>query len=271
MSKIIGVDEVGRGSVAGPLVACAVLIDDGAIEGVKDSKLVAEERRCQLGDLIRRRAQFCVIAERGVTTINATSVQACWRDVMVEVATAAHEKHPDATIIIDGSKDEKLAKRIPFVKFQINGDDDVYQIAAASLVAKAYTDRLWQQLDAKYPVYGFKNSKGYPTPEHLKAIKEFGICDIHRAKQVHKAMHERPGKIMDPSEQVSDISPVEAADYIRKTKESGVELSDWESNFLNDLARKLALGLDPTPRQKWFIKNVYDRVEKKAKKRSQKC
>jgi ribonuclease HII len=268
-NPIIGIDEVGLGPCAGPCAAAAVLIEDGAVEGVRDSKLVAEEKRYELGDLIRRRAPWSMIAARGADAINATRTKTCHRQVLIECALAAHEKFPDARILLDWT-DEKMQGEVheecPYVEFIRNGDDSVYQIAAASLVAKAYRDRLMLQYDMKWPAYGFKKHKGYPTPAHLKAIREFGECEIHRHKAVAKCLSPKSPMIKDPAEEVADYPPAKAIEYVVRAKAAGLE-GDWETKFVNDLEFKLNAGLDLSPRQKFFLKRAAHTAEHRAKKK----
>ena len=267
MTKIIGLDEVGNGPLAGPVVVAAVLIETGAVDGVRDSKLVAEEKRYELGDLIRRNAAWTVIVARGADAINDRKMGTCWRECVVEAALAAHEKHPDADILMDGVPPEKTAGQIldkaPFIKFTANGDDNVYQIAAASLVAKCYRDRLMIQYDQKWPVYGFKTHKGYGTAAHIKAIREYGMCPLHRVKAVNRALFVgvKGRRAMDPSEEVAHFSPAEARGYIERAQAAGLR-GDFEKKYIADMATRLDIQGDLSPRQKFFLKRISEKAVK---------
>lgn len=262
---IVGIDEVGLGPSSGEICAAAVLIDDGLIQGVRDSKLVAEETRYILGERIRAQAQWFTIASRSVDEINASSVGACWRQIVIECAKAAHQKFPDAEVQIDGAENAKVMKAVPFVKFVVNGDDNVYQIAAASLVAKAHRDLLMIEHAKKYPVYGWERNKGYPTPEHLKAIRTHGMTPLHRIKATNNALF--PGadgkKIVDPSQEVADFSMDQAKAYVVQAKSLGLK-GDWETKFIGDLDKRLSGGVDLTSRQKFFLKRICDKSSKRS-------
>lgn len=262
---IVGIDEVGLGSISGMLVAAAVTIEDGLIKGVRDSKLVAEEMRYVLGERIRAQAQWFTIASRSVDEINASSVGACWRQVIIECAKAARAKFENAEIQIDGGENPKVMKAVPFVKFVVNGDDNVYQIAAASLVAKSHRDLLMVEQSKKYPGYGWENNKGYPTAQHLKAIREKGMTPLHRIKATQNALF--PGtdgrKITDPSQEVADFSTDQAKVYIVQAKALGLK-GDWEQKFIGDLDTRLSGGNDLTPRQKFFLKRICDKSSKRS-------
>lgn len=272
MSKIIGMDEVGYGPLAGPVVVAAVLIDDGAIAGVRDSKLVEEEQRYVLGDEIRRHAPWSVIVARGADAINDRKLGLCWRECVIEAALAAHEAHPDAAIMMDGVPPEKTLNQIreeaPFLMFVANGDDNVYQIGAASLVAKSYRDRLMIQYAKQYPAYDFAKHKGYGTSHHLKAIREHGECPLHRHRAVAKALYVGPGKknaIIDPSQEVEHYLPPMAKEYIRRAQVAGLK-GDFETKFIPDLAMKLDIQGDLSPRQKFFLKRIAEGAERRAQK-----
>lgn len=263
---IAGIDEVGTGSIAGPLVAAVVIIDTGLIKGVRDSKLVGEEYRYVLGDRIQQRAKWFKIASRSSDEINASSVGACWKQVVIECSKAAHAKFPSAEVQIDGAENKKVTKAVPFVKFVVNGDDNVYQIGAASLVAKAHRDLLMIEYAKKYPGYGWDHNKGYPTPEHLKAIRAKGMTPLHRIKPTQHALFLGADgkKIVDPAQEVADFSMEQAKLYIAQVKALGLK-GDWEIKFLSDLDARLSGGSDLTPRQKFFLKRIFDRASKRSR------
>lgn len=194
MSLLVGIDEVGIGPLAGPVMAAAVLIEDGVVPGVRDSKKMKEERRYELEKEIRQKAQWVWVSRRGPEDVNAHGLHWCWRAVLYELGNAAHRNWPDAEILIDGPGTKEWRGNLPFAKFIPEGDDTVYQIAAASLVAKAARDREMIGMAALYPAYGFDRNKGYGTQEHLKALRSRGECPIHRNKAVKSAIEDRVTK-----------------------------------------------------------------------------
>lgn len=266
---IVGIDEVGFGPLAGPVCAAAVMIDDGAIEGVRDSKLVAEETRYELADLIRRRAFWTAIAVEGPSVINEKGLGWCWTKLIVELAHAAHAKFPEADILIDNAPTEHMAGEVlckaPYVKFVKNGDDTVYQIAAASIVAKAYRDKLMIEAAKQYPAYGWDRNKAYGTPEHVKAIREKGMCPLHRIKAVKRALRPKGGKVKDPADEVADYSPAKAKEYIERAGAAGL-VGDFETKYITDMGERLGIQGDLSPRQKFFLRSVTHRAEYRARK-----
>src|SRR5256886_5986676 len=176
IQHIAGVDEVGMGPLAGPVVAAAVVFPPGAeIDGVDDSKALDGETRERLDIEIRQRASAIAIGLVEVDEIDRINIyHAGIRAMQLAVQTLAiNPQH----ILVD-------SRTIPgFTQPQNSfdkGDGLNFSIAAASIVAKVYRDRLMMELDSKYPGYGFASHKGYATPEHQRAIREFGPCPIHR-------------------------------------------------------------------------------------------
>lgn len=194
MSLLVGIDEVGIGPLAGPVVAAAVLIEDGVVPGVRDSKKVKEERRYILADEIERVAPWFYVARRGHEDVNAHGTMWCWRAVLYEAAKEAHRVFPEMEILIDGPGKKEWRGTLTYAKFVPLGDDTVYQIAAASLVAKAARDREMISMAALYPAYGFDRNKGYGTQEHLTSLRSRGECPIHRSKAVNSAIGEKVTK-----------------------------------------------------------------------------
>lgn len=264
MAQIIGIDEVGFGPLAGPVCLAAVFIDDGAIEGVRDSKLVEEERRYVLADLIHRRAFWCAVGIEGPATINEKGLGWCWRKIVIELSQAAHEKFPEAEILIDNAPNEHLAeavlKKVPYVKFVKNGDDTVYQIAAASIVAKSHRDKLMLEAARANPFYGWAKNKGYGTPEHIKAIRERGLTPLHRVKAVQRALNPKAGKVQDPAQEVADFSPAKAKEYVERAKVAGLR-GDWEIKYIEDMEFRLILQAELSPRQKFFLQKLARKAE----------
>lgn len=175
---VCGLDEVGRGSFAGPVVVGAVIFSPNCIipEGVADSKLLKPKVREKLSEQIKRCALSWEIAEIGVLNINKLGIgkatQMAFRKVIKSL-----EKSPDF-ILIDAFYIKHLnRKRQKAVK---DGDKICTSIAAASIIAKVYRDKLMENLHKIYPEYGFDKHKGYGTKLHQKAIKRYGLSRIHR-------------------------------------------------------------------------------------------
>lgn len=173
---VAGVDEVGVGPLAGPLVAAAVVFPpDARIPGVDDSKRLDPDERRRLAALIRRRALGVGIGLASVEEIDRLNVYQAGLLAMrraVEALPVAPEH-----VLVDARTIPGLAvAQNPFTK----GDGINFSIAAASIVAKTHRDELMERVDADYPEYGFRRHKGYGTPEHQRAIRRYGPCALHR-------------------------------------------------------------------------------------------
>ena len=175
---IAGVDEVGRGPLAGPVVCAAVIMpldEEALIEGVDDSKKLSAKRRETLAALIKERAFAYTVYELNEKTIEEINILQATR-LGMKNALLSLPIRPDA-VITDGN----MTLDIPFPQRSIvRGDALSYSIGAASIVAKVYRDALMEKYAETYPAYGFERNKGYGTAEHIKAIKEQGLCPIHR-------------------------------------------------------------------------------------------
>tara|TARA_R110000772_G_scaffold41328_10_gene95940 strand:- start:162 stop:758 length:597 start_codon:yes stop_codon:yes gene_type:complete len=173
---IAGVDEVGRGPLAGNVVAAAVVLNpDLAIPGLKDSKQLSPLKRESLAQSIKASALAFAIAEADVSEIDRINIlQASL--LAMQRAVAGLSVQPDF-IYVDGN-------RCPVWEFHskavVKGDQLIQSIAAASILAKVYRDKCLQSLHEQYPNYGFARHKGYPTPEHLRALRAYGACPAHR-------------------------------------------------------------------------------------------
>jgi len=171
-----GVDEAGRGPLAGPVVAAAVILDDEhPIAGLADSKVLSEKRREQLFDEIRAKALCCCIAEASAAEIDEINILQATLLAMRRAVEGLRLK--PAKVLVDGN-------RLPTLKIPaeaiVKGDAKVKAISAASILAKVHRDRLCQQWHASHPEYGFAGHKGYPTAEHLQALREHGLTPWHR-------------------------------------------------------------------------------------------
>lgn len=175
---VAGVDEVGRGPLAGPVVCAAVIMPlDPAllISGVDDSKKLSAAKRERLSALIKERAIAYSIAEIPCERIDEINILQATRQGMREALLSLKIK-PDA-VLTDGN----MTLDIPFFQRSIvHGDALSYSIGAASIIAKVYRDALMEELAVTYPAYGFEKNKGYGTAEHIAAIREVGLCPVHR-------------------------------------------------------------------------------------------
>ena len=174
--RVAGVDEVGRGCLAGPVVAAAVVLDPAAhVAGLADSKLVPPEERDTLAALIILRAVAWAVAVVDAGEIDRLNIHRASLQAMRQ-AVGALAPLPDA-VLVDGFRIPDLA--IP-QRGIVKGDRRCAAIAAASIVAKVTRDRLMQDLDAQDPRYGFARHKGYATAEHLENVARYGYSAIHR-------------------------------------------------------------------------------------------
>ena len=175
---IAGVDEVGRGPLAGPVVCAAVIMpldEDLIINGVDDSKKLSEKKRNLLAEQIKERALAYTVYEVSEEEIDRINILEATKKGMRE-ALLALSITPDA-VLTDGN----MTLDIPFPqKSVVHGDALSYSIGAASIVAKVYRDALMDEFAKIYPAYAFEKNKGYGTAAHIQAIKEFGLCPIHR-------------------------------------------------------------------------------------------
>ncbi len=172
---IAGIDEVGRGPLAGPVVtACVIMPYDSMINGVYDSKKVSKKNRERLYNEIINSAISYSITMRDEREIDRVNILNATKDAMIESYYNLKIK-PDL-LMIDAVSLNVAEKESPIVK----GDETSYAIACASILAKVYRDRLMENYATKYPEYDFEHNVGYGTKKHIEAIKAHGITDIHR-------------------------------------------------------------------------------------------
>ena len=175
--NICGIDEAGRGPLAGPVVVAGVIMPkDSMIEGVNDSKKVSEKKREKLYDLIIEEAISYSVAIIGQDVIDDINILNATKSGVTQVVDGLDVK-PDL-IVVDALTGINT-RGIPYEPI-IKGDAKCYNIAAASILAKVTRDRIMRQWDEVYPQYGFISHKGYGTAKHIAAIKEYGLCPIHR-------------------------------------------------------------------------------------------
>lgn len=177
--RVAGLDEAGRGPLAGPVVAGVVLVAvrfkiSDELKDIKDSKMLSEERREELYEILTKHPQIDwgagVVSEKVIDRIN-----------ILEASKLAMEKavknlNPDF-LLIDGNFGLNIKIK---QKSVTKGDQKVFSISAASIIAKVTRDRLMKKYHKKYPQYGFLQNKGYPTEAHFASLKKFGPCEIHR-------------------------------------------------------------------------------------------
>jgi ribonuclease HII len=173
---VAGVDEAGRGPLAGPVVAAAVILDDlKPIAGLNDSKKLTEKRREKLYDEILAKALCCSIAEASVQEIDTLNILQATLLAMRRAVDGLRLK--PVKVLVDGNRLPVLEVRAEAI---VQGDALVPAISAASILAKVHRDRLCAHLHVQYPQYGFDRHKGYGTAEHLQALSEHGPSPWHR-------------------------------------------------------------------------------------------
>ena len=174
---ICGIDEAGRGPLAGPVVVAGVIMPkDSMIEGVNDSKKVSEKKREKLYDLILEEAISYSVAIIGQDVIDEINILNATKEGVTKVVEGLDVK---PNLILVDALTHINTKGIPYDSI-IKGDAKCYNIAAASIIAKVTRDRIMREWDEIYPQYGFINHKGYGTAKHIAALKEYGPCPIHR-------------------------------------------------------------------------------------------
>jgi ribonuclease HII len=176
MHLVCGVDEAGRGPLAGPVYAAAVILDPAAhIAGLADSKVLSASRRAELAELIRRHALAWAIASASVAEIDAINIlQAsllAMRRAIEQLGVAPSE------VLVDGNQCPLIGYPVRAI---VKGDSKIPAISAASILAKTARDAEMLRLHQLYPDYGLDRHKGYPTAAHLLALERHGVCEIHR-------------------------------------------------------------------------------------------
>lgn len=173
---VAGVDEVGIGPLAGPVLACAVILDPAQpIEGLADSKSISEKRRKVLADEIQQRALGVSVGRASVEEIDQLNVLKA-SHLAMRRALAGLDPAPDH-VLVDGNKVPEMDYSAEAI---VQGDKTVEAISAASIVAKVTRDEELMRLAREYPGYGFESHKGYPTAQHRRALRAIGPCPAHR-------------------------------------------------------------------------------------------
>ena len=183
---LAGVDEAGRGPLAGPVFAAAVILsDDVVIDGINDSKKLSEKKRENLFEMIKERAlAYCIFSvdQEEIDKINI--LQATFK--AMRGAVSGLDITPDY-VLVDGDKSPGLDMAHEAV---VKGDSKSMSIAAASILAKVSRDRYMSEMAEIYPGYGFEKHKGYGTSSHYAAIREIGICELHRKTFLKKVLQD---------------------------------------------------------------------------------
>ena len=173
---LVGIDEVGIGCLAGPVVAAAVILDPAnPIYGITDSKKISEQRRKALADQVMDNAVDWAIGQASVSEIDQHNIL---RASHLAMQRAYGDLKSDATLVlVDGNKSPYFPVESKAV---IKGDETVLAIGAASIIAKVFRDGLMEELGKKYPDYDFGKNKGYPTKSHMQTLRAIGPCAQHR-------------------------------------------------------------------------------------------
>jgi len=171
-----GVDEVGRGPLAGPVVAAAVILDNcKPVEGLKDSKKMSHNKRLTVAEEIKQKSRAWAIGRAEVEEIDSLNIlQASL--LAMKRAVNALTLTPE-WIVVDGQFCPDVSMRSVAV---VRGDSLIDEISAASIIAKVSRDLEMIELDCIYPEYGFSSHKGYPTPSHIESLRKYGVTEIHR-------------------------------------------------------------------------------------------
>lgn len=178
--QVAGIDEVGRGPLAGPVMtACIIIPQDKLIPGVDDSKKLSEKRREALYDPLLEAASYVKVARLEASDIDNLNILQATRLCMEKCA----QDVKDAIFLVDAIENLHLPGEQRAV---VHGDAISYMIAAASIIAKVTRDRWMIDLDEKYPQYGFARNKGYGTAEHIAALRKYGPCPEHRRTFIQK-------------------------------------------------------------------------------------
>lgn len=172
---IAGVDEAGRGCLAGPVYAAAVILAEARIPGLNDSKKLSAVQRERLFDQIHVQAFACSIARAEAAEVDRINILQASLLAMKRAVAGLHTAPQEAWV--DGNQPPQLDCR---VKTIVDGDALHAEIMAASILAKVARDREMQNLETQYPGYGFAQHKGYGTAAHMRALRELGPCEIHR-------------------------------------------------------------------------------------------
>lgn len=255
-----GIDEVGTGAIAGPCVVAVVAIKPGVVEGLRDSKMIAETERYRLDDLIRKEAEFVWTAQREVEFIAKNGLAQAWLACMQECVHMTLTHYQSIEIVADNPPGRWPLDGLSAVRFLPDGDDNVYEIQAASIVAKAHRDRIMKKLAEKHPGYGFEIHKGYATPQHIKAIKDKGPSPVHRGSWETAVATNKKTEVKFDREKAKKI----INDLVPLLEDKRL-VSDWERNFVASINARLQAG-DLTGQQMYYLLRAEHKIGKRKKK-----
>lgn len=174
--RVMGLDEVGRGCLAGPVVVAGVIFKPNIkIAGITDSKKLSEKKRMDLSDQIKSKAEFWIIKEGTISLINELNI--LWASLQTMKKCAEHRGANAEYLLVDGNR--YIDSLIPYTCL-VKGDDRSLSIGAASILAKVYRDNLMRKLHNEYPEFGWDKNVGYPTPKHKDALSIYGYTIYHR-------------------------------------------------------------------------------------------
>ena len=184
-NQVIGIDEVGRGAFCGPVVSCSVLLEKKILNSnlvlqITDSKKLSHKKRIKLSKFIKKYSSYSIGVANNIEIDEINILRATNLSM---IRSYEKFKGTDNSIKVDGLKTFSLNEKTTFIK---NGDQKSISIAAASIIAKTWRDRLMTLYSKVYPMYGWEKNKGYGTYEHRNAIKKFGITKIHRKSFLSK-------------------------------------------------------------------------------------
>lgn len=258
---IAGYDEVGMGSVAGPACVAVVVIGEGVVAGVRDSKKCNRMTRSLLAVRIKDNAKFWHIATRSHTEIDTHGLIQCWTSAMIECRDKVLAAMPGVESLADAIPDRRADfNALKGIRFVSRGDDTIYSIGAASIVAKDHRDNLMLRYAEQYPGYGFENHVGYGTPEHWTKIKELGVCPIHREGA-------RKNKVVVKND-LAPFDPHEAHRLLGEVRKhfAAPWMGEWERGFLQSLDAQLETKRSISQKQMFYLINTARKVLKEARK-----
>lgn len=179
---IAGIDEVGRGCVAGPVVAACVILNPGFSSPLlRDSKKLSEKKRIEAADLIMRNSLFFRIAQIEANRIDEINILNATMEAMNKCVIGQSMD----LLLVDGNQWRNQSNGIPY-ELVVKGDNTYQEIAAASIIAKTYRDSLMREIAEDYPGYGWERNAGYFSPEHISAVEKMGITPHHRKSFLSK-------------------------------------------------------------------------------------
>lgn len=183
MKKLCGIDEAGRGPLAGPLVVAGCIINK-PIKGLNDSKVLSEKKREALFSEITEKSSYHIVFSSALD-IDTKGISICLKNSIKEIMENLKEEADE--FLMDGN----TSFGIITLQHKIKADATVQEVSAASILAKVSRDRMMVEISSKYPQYNFEKHKGYGTKAHIEAIKEYGRCDLHRMSFKLKALDEK--------------------------------------------------------------------------------